>query len=129
MIFRKYPVWLTRIFGNYIDYSCFWNSYYKIEYPWSVTMECLSLLSGRSSIGKDVYLLTNSHDVNCQHYILITRRITIGSAVWLATGCKVLPRICIADGVVASAASLIRKDVDPWTVVGGNPAKFLKKEN
>lgn len=97
---------------NYIDYSCSWNYSYKIEYPWNVTMECLSSLGERHSIGKDVYLFTGSHDVNSPYFTLIIRRITIGSAVWLATGCKVLPEICIADGVVASAASFICKDVE-----------------
>lgn len=38
-----------------------------------------------------------------------------------------LPGICIGDGVVASAASLICKDVEQWAIVGGNPAKFIKK--
>lgn len=90
-------------------------------------MECLSSLGDRSCIGKDVYFLTDYHDVNSSHFTLISRRITTDSAVWLATGCKVLPGICISDGVVASAASLICKDIEPWTIVGGNPAKFIKK--
>ena len=81
----------------------------------------------KSCIGKDVYLLTGSHDVNSPYFALITRRITIGSAVRLVTGCRLLPGICIGDGVVASAASLICKDVERWAIVGGNPAKFIKK--
>lgn len=140
-IFRRYRVWLTRLFGSKIDYTCSLHPSCKIEYPWNVTMGCLSSLGEKSwvyamapitigeksCIGKDVYLLTGSHDVNSPYFALITRRITIGSAVWLATGCRVLPGICIGDGVVASAASLICKDVERWAIVGGNPAKFIKK--
>lgn len=103
-------MWLTRLLGSKIDYTCSLHPSCKIEYPWNVTMGCLS------SLGE-----------NSPHFALITRRITIGSAVWLATGCRLLLGICIGDGVVASAASLICKDVEPWTVVGGNPAKFIKK--
>lgn len=49
---------------------------------------------------------------NSPCFTLITRRITLGNLVWLATGCKVLWGICLADGVVASDASLISKNVE-----------------
>ena len=104
-------MWLTRLFGSKIDYTCSLHPSCKIEYPWNVTMGGLSSLGEqswvyamapitigeKSCIGKDVYLLTGSHDVNSPHFTLVTRNITIGSAVWLATGCKVLPGICISS--------------------------------
>lgn len=134
-------MWLTRLFGSKIDYTCSLHPSCKIEYPWNVTLGYLSSLGEKSlvyamapvtigeksCIGKDVCLLTGAHDVNGPHFTLVTRSITIGSAVWLATGCKVLPGICIADGAVASAASLISKNVERWTVAVGKPAKFIKK--
>ena len=33
----------------------------------------------------------------------------------------------IGDGAMVAAGSVVTKDVEPWTVVGGNPAKFIKK--
>lgn len=35
--------------------------------------------------------------------------------------------IAIGNGVVVGTGSVVTKDVEPWTVVGGNPAKFIKK--
>ena len=45
----------------------------------------------------------------------------------LTTGAIVLPGVTIGEGAVVGAGSVVTKDVEPWTVVGGNPAKFIKK--
>lgn len=37
------------------------------------------------------------------------------------------PGVTIGEGAVVGARGCVFKDVDPWTVVGGNPAKFIKK--
>ena len=47
--------------------------------------------------------------------------------VWIATGAYVLPGVTIGEGSVVGAGSVVTKDVEPWTVVAGNPAKFIKK--
>ena len=38
-----------------------------------------------------------------------------------------LPGVTIGEGAVVAAGAVVTKDVAPWTVVGGNPAKFIKK--
>ena len=45
----------------------------------------------------------------------------------MATGAIVLPGVTIGEGAVVAAGSVVTKDVEPWTVVGGNPARFIKK--
>ena len=78
-------------------------------------------------IGEDVRLITGSHDVTSPHFNLVTRPITINDNVWIATGAIVLPGVTIGEGAVVGAGSVVTKDVEPWTVVAGNPAKFIKK--
>lgn len=80
-----------------------------------------------SCIGKDVYLLTGSHDIEKNTFDLITRPITIGDGCWIATASTILPGISIGDYSVVAAGSVVCKSVDDNTVVGGNPAKFIKK--
>ena len=64
----------------------------------------------------------------CQRGFEITSKpITIKDNVWVATGAIVLPGVTIGAGAVVAAGSVVVKDVEPWTVVGGNPAKFIKK--
>jgi acetyltransferase-like isoleucine patch superfamily enzyme len=52
---------------------------------------------------------------------------TIGKDVWIGHGVTILTGITIGDGAVIAANSNVIKDVDPYSIVGGNPAKFIKK--
>ena len=72
-------------------------------------------------------MLTGSHSLTSPTFDLITKPITIKDNVWVATGAIVLPGVTIGEGAVVAAGSVVTKDVEPWTVVGGNPAKFIKK--
>ena len=47
--------------------------------------------------------------------------------IWIASGAMILPGVTIGEGAVVTAGSVVVKDVEPWTVVGGNPAKMIKK--
>lgn len=80
-----------------------------------------------SCIGKDVYLLTGSHDIEKATFDLVTRPITIGDGCWIATDSTVLPGIDIGDYSVVAAGSVVCRPVEPNSVVGGNPAKFIKR--
>ena len=52
--------------------------------------------------------------------------IIIGSNVWIGENTTIMSGVKIADGVVIAANSHIVKDIEPYTIVGGNPAKFIK---
>lgn len=53
--------------------------------------------------------------------------VKIGNDVWIGAGSIILSGITIGDGAVIAAGSIVTKDVEPYTIVGGNPAKFIKK--
>lgn len=78
-------------------------------------------------IGHNVVLATINHDLNPQkgrknHYAPIH----IGNHVWIGSGSVVLPGVTVGEWAVIGAGSVVTKDVDAYTVVGGNPAKVLK---
>lgn len=50
----------------------------------------------------------------------------VGNDVWLGRESVVMPGVHIGDGAIVAAYSVVTKDVAPYTVVGGNPARFLK---
>lgn len=81
----------------------------------------------KSCIGEHVKLLTGYHDISTWNFAFRTKPITIGSCVWIATGAIIMPGVTVGEGAVVAAGAVATKDVEPWTVVGGNPAKFLKK--
>lgn len=139
--FRKYRILLLKLFGADIEWTVSIHPKAKIEYPWNLKMGNLSSLGERSwvyamdkicigektCIGKDVYLLTGSHDISSPEFNLITKPINIGNCCWLTTGVTVLQGVSIGDGCVVSANSTVTKSIEPCSVFSGNPAKFIKK--
>jgi len=85
------------------------------------------VIGEKTCIGEQVKLLTGYHDISTWNFAFRTKPITIGSCVWIATGATVLPGVTIGDGAVVAAGAVVTKDVEPWTVVGGNPAKVIKR--
>ena len=53
--------------------------------------------------------------------------IVVGSDVWIGRESVILPGVHIGDGAVIAAYSVVAKDVPPYTVFGGNPARLLKR--
>lgn len=54
--------------------------------------------------------------------------IKIGNDVWIGMGTIILPGVNIGDGATVAAGSVVTKDVEPYTVVGGVPAKLIKEK-
>ena len=50
----------------------------------------------------------------------------VGNDVWLGRECVVMPGVKIGDGAIVAAYSVVTRDVAPYTVAGGNPARFIK---
>jgi acetyltransferase-like isoleucine patch superfamily enzyme len=53
--------------------------------------------------------------------------VRIGNKVWIGFGASVLPGVTIGDGAVVGAGSIVTRDVEPWTVVAGNPARVIRQ--
>lgn len=53
--------------------------------------------------------------------------VVIGSDVWIAANTTIMSGVTIGDGAVIANNSHVVKDVEPYTIVGGNPAKVIRK--
>ena len=53
--------------------------------------------------------------------------INVGNDVWIGDGATILSGINIGDGAIIASYSVVTKDVEPYTIVGGNPAKQIRK--
>ena len=58
----------------------------------------------------------------------MSRPIIIGDKVWIGMRATILKGVVIGDGAIIAAGAVVTKDVSPGTLVGGVPAKLIKKD-
>lgn len=132
-------VLLLRLFGAKVSGTPFVASSAKVKFPWNLTLEdraCLApdsevynlgpcILRARSTVTQRVYLCGGSHDLSQPSLPLVTGPIEIGADAFVGAQALVLPGITVGEGAVVGAGSVVTKDVAPWTIVAGNPAKEI----
>lgn len=132
---------LLRLFGARIDATAIVYSSAKVYYPANLTMgayaclasdvDCYNVapvtIGANSTVSQGAYLCTASHDITDPLNPLVTKPIVIEDQAWVAAGAFVGMGVTIGQGAVVGARTAVFKDVEPWTVVGGNPARFIKR--
>ncbi|WP_282597692.1 acyltransferase [Bacillus sp. REN3] len=75
----------------------------------------------------------NGHDISFEnvsnriHTIGTSNPINIEDNVWIGAGSLILPGVNIGNGSIVAAGSVVTKNVAPYSIVGGNPAKLIKQ--
>jgi len=87
---------------------------------------------GQIKIGKQVtisqraHLCAGTHDCTCTDMALLKPPISVGDRVWICTEAFINAGVTLEEGAVIGARAVVIKNVDPWTIVAGNPARFVK---
>lgn len=102
-----------------------------------ISPNCLIL--GPTHIGNDViigpetFMYTTNHGFSQKDIPIRSqpktkpKPIIIGNDVWIGSRVTLLPGIKIGNGAIIGASSVVTKNVDPYTIVAGNPAAMIKK--
>lgn len=70
---------------------------------------------------------TNSHlNIGIEGYKRFSKLMKIGNDVWIGTNSTICRGVCIGDGAVIGANSVVTKDVPPYAIVAGCPARIVK---
>ena len=115
--------WLQRKRGVKIGKNVHWGTHVVVDYPYPnfVVVE-----DGASISGND-YLLAHCkplpyHKDCSESYVA---PIIVHKHAWIAVNVTILPGVEIGEGAIVSAGSVVSKDVPPFTVANGNPAKVV----
>lgn len=77
-------------------------------------------------IGPDVKIISVNHDLIDRHNKIYFKKVTIKKNAWICAGAIICPGVTIGENSVVAAGAVVTKDVESNSVVGGNPAKFIK---
>jgi acetyltransferase-like isoleucine patch superfamily enzyme len=75
------------------------------------------------NVSAGVWLLTDSHDMNDPLFREVLAPVRVGNHAWIGSRALVLPGVTIGEGAVIAAGAVVTQDVEPYTVVGGVPAR------
>lgn len=81
-----------------------------------------------SLIGHNCVMATINHDPDpAKRGSMTFRPIRIGKDVWIGANVTITSGVTVGDGATIAAGAVVTKDVEPRTIVGGVPARFIKK--
>ena len=142
-VFSRWRVLLLRLFGADVAWDAQVYASVKVWAPWRLRMgrrACLGpevicynqdwvVLEDDAVVSQHSYLCTAGHDVdraNTAESGLVTAPIVLRRTAWIGSRAYVGMGVEIGEGAVVGATASVYKSVEPWAVVGGNPAKLIK---
>lgn len=132
---------LLRLFGAKVGRQTNIYSSAVIYMPWNLTIGDQSSIGewalvynlgkitvgNRATISQRAHLCAGTHDFTDPSLPLLKPPIFISDQAWICADAFVGPGTTIGEGAIVGARAVVVKDVEPWSVVAGNPAKFIKK--
>lgn len=100
-----------------------------------INHSCLLYATGGLTIGEHVsisagtWLVTGSHDIDDPMFAVSYKPIVIGDYAWIGMRATILAGVTIGEGAIVMAGAMVTRDVPPYAIVGGVPAKIIKQRD
>ena len=131
--------WLLRAFGARVGRAAVVHPSVKIWAPWNLEMgeysclgpyvDCYNVapvsLGPFCTVSQYSYLCAATHDYTRASMPLVTKPIRLGARSWIAADVFVGPGVTIGEGAVVGARSVVLRDIEPWVVAAGHPARVV----
>lgn len=131
---------VLRLFGAKIGKHVHIYPSARIYFPWNLTVGDWSAIGeeafiyniGSVTIGKQVtisqraHLCAGTHDYRKATMPLLKVSITVGDQAWICADAFIGPDMVVGTGAIVGARAVVVNHIDPWTIVAGNPAHFIK---
>lgn len=134
---------ILRFLGNDVSLSATIHNGVRLTYPRRLSIGAYSTVNsnvfldtrvgikiGRNvMIGRECQIYTLSHDINSPDFEARGAVVKIHDNAVLFPGAKIMPGVIIGEGAVIYPGSIVNKDVEPYCIVGGIPAKSIGMRN
>lgn len=131
---------ILRLFGAKIGKALVYRTV-KIYAPWNLVIgdwtcighdveiynKAVVKIGNQCVVSQGAYICTAGHDVSSPLMKLTTGPIMIGDQCWVAARAILLSGVSLGEGAVVGAGAVVPKDVPPWSIVVGNPARVVGK--
>jgi putative colanic acid biosynthesis acetyltransferase WcaF len=132
---------LLKVFGAKLATTAAVYPSAKIWAPWNLEMgersvlgdyvDCYSVdrvfIEADVTVSQYAYLCCASHDIESPNRDLVHQPIYLNRGSWVFAAAFVGMGVTVGEGAVVAARSVVVKNVEPYTVIGGNPAKLIKE--
>lgn len=132
---------LLRLFGAKVGCQTHIYNSAIIYMPWNLTIGDQSsigewaliynlgpiTIGNRTTISQRVHLCAGTHDYTDPALPLLKPPIVIKDQAWICADAFVGPNVTVGEGAIVGARAVVSKDVEPWAIMAGNPAKFIRR--
>ena len=139
---NSWRVFWLKLFGAKIYGRPFVHQRARIQIPWNLILHDRAALGDRTNIyslgiieihehavvAQEVYVCTGTHAFEIASTNLITSPIIIGAHAFIGARAFIMPGVSIGANSLVGACSVVTKNVDPDTIVAGNPGKIIGKK-
>lgn len=139
------PLWglrraLLRLFGAHVGRDVHIYPSVKIAVPWNLRIGDFAAvganaiiyslgpieIGARVTISQFAHLCAGTHDYLSPTFDLLKPPIIVGADAWVCANAFVGPGVRIGERAIVGACAVVTREVDPGTIVAGNPARFVR---
>ena len=87
------------------------------------------IIGNNAGIAHNTKIYTLGHDLDDPQFKTKGAEVIIEDNAFIFSNALIMPGVTIGEGAIVLAGSVVTKDVEPWTIVGGNPAKKIRERS
>jgi putative colanic acid biosynthesis acetyltransferase WcaF len=141
--FHAWRSFVLRCFGAKLGKNCHIYGRARIWAPWNLVCEDQATISdgaivynperinlgSHAIVSQEAFLCGATHDYQDRGFRLIALPISIGAYAWVCARATVEPGVSVGDGAVLALGSVATRNLEPWSVYAGLPARKIKTRN
>ena len=115
----------------------------SVTMPWNITIGAQSAVGDRAilyalgrieigercTVSQGAHICAGTHDWRDRAMRLLKTTIVVGDDVWICADAFVGPSVDVGERAIVGARAVVTKDVEPGSILGGNPAKVISRRD